>query len=57
MREENNVLHKIKQFLEAFSEFLGRPKTVFDLKDRGKLLLLLAAVIAAIEGLIYYLQN
>ena len=43
--------------MEAFSEFLGRPKTVFDLKDRGKLLLLLAAVIAAIEGLIYYLQN
>ena len=55
MREENNVLHKIKQFLEAFSEFLGRPKTVFDIKDRMQLLLMLAAVIAVLEYCLYYL--
>jgi len=55
MREENGILHKIKQFLEAFSEFLGRPKTVFDIKDRLQLIFILAAVIAVLEYCLYYL--
>ena len=54
MREENSILHKIKQFLEAFSEFLGRPKTVFDLKDRGLFLLALLVLFLAIEGLLWW---
>ena len=55
MCEENSILHQIKQFLEAFSEFLGRPKTVFDIKDRLQLILILAAVIAVLEYCLYYL--
>ena len=55
MCEENSILHKIKQFLEAFSEFLGGPKTVFDIKDRLQLILILAAVIAVLEYCLYYL--
>ena len=47
----------MKLFAEAFSEFLGRPKTVFDIRDRARLLLLLGIVITAIEGIIYYLQK
>lgn len=54
MCEENSILHKIKQFLEAFSEFLGRPKTVFDLKDRGLFLLALLVLFLAIEGLLWW---
>ena len=48
------MLQKIRQYTEAFSEFLGRPKTVFDIKDRLKLILQLLAVIAALECLIRY---
>ena len=55
MCEENSILHKIKQFLEAFSEFLGRPKTVFDIKDRLQLIFILEAVIAVLEYCLYYL--
>lgn len=54
MQKEQSMLQKIKRFTEAFSEFLGRPKTVFDLKDRLKLLLLLLLVIAALEFIICY---
>ena len=55
MCEENSILHKIKQFLEASSEFLGSPNTVFDIKDRLQLILILAAVIAVLEYCLYYL--
>ena len=54
MQKEPGMLQKIRQYTEAFSEFLGRPKTVFDLKDRLKLLLLLLLVIAALEFIICY---
>ena len=48
------MLQKIKRFVQAVPEFLGRPKTVFDIKDRARLLLILLLVIALIEGLLYY---
>lgn len=54
---KQSVLQKMKQFMKAFSEFLRRPKTVFDIKDRAKLLLLFFAVIGIIEGIICYLQK
>lgn len=54
MQKEPGMLQKIRQYTEAFSEFLGRPKTVFDIKDRLKLILQLLAVIAALECLIRY---
>ena len=57
MQEERGVVQKLQEFMQAFSEFLGRPKTVFDIRDRAKLLLLLAAIIISLEGLIYYLQS
>ena len=57
MQEQLTVLQQIKQFIQAFSEFLGRPKTIFDIKDRARFLLLLALVIGALEGAIYYLQK
>lgn len=50
-------LPQICLFLQAFSEFLGRPKTVFDLKDRGVLLLLLTALVLALEALVWWWEH
>ena len=57
MHDEHSLLQKTSDFMQAFLEFLGRPKTIFDLKDRGRLLLILLLVIAVIEGMIFYLQT
>ena len=57
MKDERSTVLKIKSFLQAFSEFLRRPKTIFDIKDRFRLLLLLIAVIVVLEGVIYYIKN
>ncbi len=57
MQDERSTVLKIKNFLQAFSEFLRRPKTIFDIKDRFRLLLLLIAVIVVLEGVIYYIKN
>ncbi len=57
MQDEQSTVQKIKSFLQAFSEFLGRPKTIFDIKDRFRLLVLFVAVIAILEGLLYYFEN
>ena len=57
MQDERSTAQKIKNFLQAFSEFLRRPKTIFDIKDRFRLLLLLIAVIVVLEGVIYYIKN
>ena len=57
MHDERSILQKTNDFMQAFLEFLGRPKTIFDLKDRGRLLLILLLVIAVLEGLLYYLEN
>ena len=57
MHDERSLLQKTKDFMQAFLEFLGRPKTIFDLKDRGRLLLILLLVIAVIECMLYYFGN
>ena len=57
MHDERSIMQKTNDFMQAFLEFLGRPKTIFDLKDRGRLLLILLLVIAVIEGMIFYLQT
>ena len=57
MKDQLTILQKIQLFIQAFSEFLGRPKTIFDLKDRGRLLLILLLVIAVVEGLLYCFEN
>lgn len=38
--------------MQAFLDYLRRPKTVFDLKDRTKALLLLTAVIIGVQYLL-----
>ena len=57
MKDERSTVQKIKSFLQAFSEFLRRPKTIFDMKDRLRLLVLLIAVIAVLECIICYVKN
>ena len=57
MYDERSILQKSNNFIQAFLEFLGRPKTIFDLKDRARLLLILLLVIAVIEGVLYYVEN
>ena len=50
-------MQKAKFFFQAFSEYLGRPKTIFDMKDRFRLLVLMIVVIVALEAIIYYVRN
>ena len=57
MQDERSTVQKIKSFLQAFSEFLRRPKTIFDMKDRFRLLVILIAVIAVLEFIIYRIKN
>ena len=57
MQEERGMVQKLKEFMQAFSEFLGRPKTILDIRDRLRLLALIIAVIAVLEGVIYCFEN
>ena len=57
MQDERSTMQKIKDFSQAFSEFLRRPKTIFDIKDRFRLLVLFVVVIVILEGLLYYFEN
>ena len=53
MHDERSILQKTNDFMQAFLEFLGRPKTIFDIKDRARLLLILLLVIAVIEVMFF----
>ena len=57
MQNERSTMQTIKDFFQAFSEFLRRPKTIFDIKDRFRLLVLFVVVIAILEGLLCYFEN
>ena len=57
MHNEQSTMQKAKNFYQAFSEFLGRPKTIFDIKDRFRLLVLFVIVVAVLEGVLYYFEN
>ena len=57
MQDERSTVQKIKSFLQAFLEFLRRPKTIFDIKDRFRLLVLFVVVIAILEGMLCYFEN
>ena len=46
-----------KDYLEAFSDFLRRPKTVFDLKDRTKGLILLITIIIVLQKVVEMLSD
>jgi len=56
MQDHRGMLQKFSDFSKAFSEFLGRPKTVFDIKDRAKLIVLLVSVIAAAEFVLCFFE-
>ena len=57
MHNERNAVQKVENFFQAFSEFLGRPKTIFDIKDRFRLLILFVIVIAILEWMLYCFEN
>ena len=56
MKNQPTMLQKMKLFSQAFSEFLGRPKTIFDMKDRLRLVILFIILIWVLESIIYFLK-
>ena len=46
-----------KDYLQAFSAYLRRPKTVFDFKDRTKGILLLIAIIILLQKVVQMLSD
>ena len=42
-------------YVKAFLEYLRRPKTVYDLKDRAKCILLLLFIIIALQKVVRWL--
>ena len=53
---KQNITKKVTchEKMQAFLDYLRRPKTVFDLKDRTKALLLLVAIIIGVQYLLFY---
>ena len=51
MNNGHNKQHKttVKEVLQAFYDYLRRPKTVFDIKDRLKALIFFAIIIYILE--------
>lgn len=47
----------IHDYIEAFLDFLRRPKTIFDLKDRTKGLILLIAIIIVLQKVVEMLTD
>lgn len=43
-----------KEYLQAFSEYLRRPKTIFDFKDRTKGLVLLITLIILLQKVVEF---
>ena len=54
-REPNHPT--FKDYLQAFSDYLRRPKTVFDIKDRTKGLILLIAIIIMLQKVVQMLSD
>ena len=46
-----------KDYLQAFSDYQRRPKTVFDFKDRTKGILLLIAIIILLQKVVQMLSD
>ncbi len=51
MTQKNNSSHKptYKEYMQAFLDYLRRPKTVFDLKDRAKAAAIIGLVIIILQ--------
>ena len=54
-RQTNKV--SLQEYLQALGSFLRKPKTLFDLKDRGRFVILLAMVIILLQKVVEYLSN
>ena len=46
-----------KEYWQAFLEYLGRPKTIFDIKDRLKALVLLCIIIIILQKVVEMLAD
>lgn len=59
MNNGKNKKHKTtyKEVLMAFYEYLRRPKTVFDIKDRLKALIFFAIIIWILEEIAQFLAK
>lgn len=51
MTEKNNSSHETtyREYVQAFLDYLRRPKTVFDLKDRAKAAAIIGLVIIIVQ--------
>lgn len=58
-REQKDPQHKttLREVWQAFSEYLGRPKTVFDFKDRSKMLLIIITAIILLQKVVQILSD
>lgn len=56
---QNNTPRKTTymDYVKAFLDYLGKPKTVFDIKDRSKLLVLLFITIILLQKVVKWLTN
>lgn len=57
MQNKNNHQTTWKEYMEAFLDYLRRPKTVFDLKDRAKAALLLITIIIILQKVVEILTD
>ena len=55
--KKRSLITKCKDFMQAFLEYLRRPKTVFDFKDRTKGILLLIAIIILLQKVVQMLSD
>lgn len=51
---ENKSSRKVsfKEYYQAFADYLKKPKTVFDFKDRSKFIILLAVIIILLQKVV-----
>lgn len=49
MKNEQQHKAKFSDYVQAFLDYLRRPKTVFDIKDRAKAAILLGTIIILIQ--------
>lgn len=58
MTQKNNSSQPTyKEYMQAFLDYLGRPKTIFDLKDRAKAAVLIGFVIILLQMVVEKLIN
>lgn len=58
MSEQNKQQQTtIKEYVQAFLDYLRRPKTVFDFKDRTKAVLLLVVIIIILQTVVEMLLD